>query len=519
MFFHFSHILNTSKLLICSKGCLSIVYFYCFIELKDGATSLEKDTDDDYEDITTDSDDLVEEVDNLNLESMPKKHEKVSPRLSRSTVSGKRKKGSIRQEKSTARKKFWSLKLKGKLQVSKRSHYASNVEVCGDERSEDVCVCTSFKSKVLEEGTLTTAEGAEGGQIESHLYGENDTHNFLNQFVPLPSSSSDRAEAAGSTSHERGKGKGKIRKKDAPLPFINLNKLYPINDIDEQLIAQRRHEMEHGIDVEDVWILKPSLNDSVPKQFGSVTSIVCSTNIKKPVGQYPSYGAMALLSSEAGNTEPADLLQKQKHTSLDESLSCSTLNLNVSPWVPNVPQQVLGQYQVHTQVDYIHFLVPDLDKIVQSTFYWGVMDRYQAEKLIENKAEGTFLLRDSAQDEFLFSVSFRRYGRSLHARIEQWNHRFSFDSRDPGVFAANTVCGLIDHYKDPSCCMFFEPMLTLPLNRTFPFSLQHLARAAICSRITYDGITQLTLPRSLKEYLQFYHYKQKVRVRRFDNVS
>lgn len=49
---------------------------------------------------------------------------------------------------------------------------------------------------------------------------------------------------------------------------------------------------------------------------------------------------------------------------------------------------------------------------------------------------GTFLLRDSAQEEFLFSVSFRKYGRSLHARIEQFNHKFSFDCHDPGVFTS-----------------------------------------------------------------------------------
>lgn len=167
----------------------------------------------------------------------------------------------------------------------------------------------------------------------------------------------------------------------------------------------------------------------------------------------------------------------------------------------------------HSQVDYVHCLVPDLACIANCSFYWGVMDRYEAEKLLENKPEGTFLLRDSAQDEFLFSVSFRRYGRSLHARVEQFNHKFSFDSHDPGVFATDTVCGLIEHYKDPSCCMFFEPMLTLPLNRSFPFSLQHLCRSIIVSASTYDGITQLPLPSSLQSYLRYYHYKHKVRVR------
>lgn len=67
------------------------------------------------------------------------------------------------------------------------------------------------------------------------------------------------------------------------------------------------------------------------------------------------------------------------------------------------------------------------------------MDRYEAERLLDGKQEGTFLLRDSAQEEFLFSVSFRKYGKSLHARIEQWNHKFSFDSHDPGVYASDTV--------------------------------------------------------------------------------
>ncbi|XP_067007960.2 uncharacterized protein Socs36E [Anabrus simplex] len=185
----------------------------------------------------------------------------------------------------------------------------------------------------------------------------------------------------------------------------------------------------------------------------------------------------------------------------------SQIDVSVSPALQRV---------VHTQVDYIHCLVPDLLQITSCSFYWGKMDRYEAERLLEGRPEGTFLLRDSAQEEYLFSVSFRKYGRSLHARIEQWNHHFSFDSHDPGVFASPTVCGLIEHYKDPSCCMFFEPMLTFPLHRNFPFPLQHLCRAVVCSRATYDGLNKLHLPKSLKCYLKEYHYKQRVRVRRFD---
>ncbi|XP_029449227.1 suppressor of cytokine signaling 5 [Rhinatrema bivittatum] len=172
-----------------------------------------------------------------------------------------------------------------------------------------------------------------------------------------------------------------------------------------------------------------------------------------------------------------------------------------------------GAWKVHTQIDYIHCLVPDLFHITSNPCYWGVMDRYEAEALLEGRPEGTFLLRDSAQEEYLFSVSFRRYNRSLHARIEQWNHNFSFDAHDPCVFHSSTVTGLLEHYKDPSSCMFFEPLLIVPLNRTFPFSLQYICRAVICRSTTYDGIDVLPLPSMLQDFLKEYHYKQKVRVR------
>ncbi|XP_062863906.1 suppressor of cytokine signaling 4 [Trichomycterus rosablanca] len=152
-------------------------------------------------------------------------------------------------------------------------------------------------------------------------------------------------------------------------------------------------------------------------------------------------------------------------------------------------------------------LVPDLLQINNSPCYWGVLNRFEAEQLLEGQPEGTFLLRDSAQDDFLFSVSFRRYSRSLHARIEQSGRRFSFDCRDPCMYRDASVTGLLEHYGDPATCLFFEPLLSRPLPRNFPFSLQRLCRALICSRTTYQGIEELPLPPTLREYLRQYHFK------------
>jgi len=182
-----------------------------------------------------------------------------------------------------------------------------------------------------------------------------------------------------------------------------------------------------------------------------------------------------------------------------------------------VDMAALNVTRPHTQVDYYHHLVPFLSEITNSSFYWGKMDRYEAESLLEDKPEGSFLLRDSAQDEYLFSVSFRRYGRSLHARIEEQSHEFSFDCHDPGVYMNRNIPQLLDHYKDPASCMFFEPMLCHPINRKNPFSLQSLSRAAICDTLTnYSDVDTLELPKSLKGFLKEYHYRHRLRVRRYD---
>lgn len=178
------------------------------------------------------------------------------------------------------------------------------------------------------------------------------------------------------------------------------------------------------------------------------------------------------------------------------------------------------------QVDYTNYLIPALTDIFNCPFYWGKMDRYEAEALLANKPEGSFLLRDSAQENYVFSVSFRRYSRSLHARIEETKHKFSFDCHDPGVHASENIKGLLEFYKDPLSCMFFEPMLLFPILRKKPFNLQELSRTVICDNMVshegiskYDGISQLQLPKTLKSFLREYHYKHKVDSRTLEGAA
>nr|CAG4652083.1 EOG090X0BEM [Triops cancriformis] len=324
------------------------------------------------------------------------------------------------------------------------------------------------------------------------------------------------------------------------VPVIDLSRFnpddYPIEDCDERARQERAREIAEGVDPPPGYRPQTYSSDS-PLSSPAAASAVSSPSSVVPANQFnfsPQHLSLLYNSNELNLDNLSALFHNSltligssfyasnalsTHVNIDWRLLpthlyhppelCDILSSSTAP-------ATTGSRGVHTQVDYIHCLVPDLLDITRCSFYWGKMDRYEAEKLLENKPDGTFLLRDSAQEEYLFSVSFRRYGRSLHARIEQWNHKFSFDSHDPGVYASYSVCGLIEHYKDPNCCMFFEPMLTLPLHRSFPFDLQHLCRAVITNRTTYDGINALKIPKPLKAYLKEYHYKQRVRVRRLD---
>ncbi|KAM7399160.1 hypothetical protein PAMP_018448 [Pampus punctatissimus] len=312
-----------------------------------------------------------------------------------------------------------------------------------------------------------------------------------------------------------------------------------VEDVDDRLRERRRISIEQGVE--------PPPNAEI-----HTFEVTAQINPLYKHGPKLAHGMNELAGAERASVQQQQqlLLQRQQQhqlllqsclDTLDEVvasasasasasvLSCDTVSdPPVDPEVTatNIPsragplqtehQKSHDGYRIHTQIDYIHCLVPDLLQITNLPCYWGVMDRYEAETLLEGKPEGTFLLRDSAQEEYLFSVSFRRYGRSLHARIEQWNHNFSFDVHDPSVFHAPTVTGLLEHYKDPNSCMFFEPLLSNPIHRMQPFSLQHICRAVISSCTTYDGINMLPIPNALKKHLKEYHYKQRVRVRRMD---
>ena len=191
-------------------------------------------------------------------------------------------------------------------------------------------------------------------------------------------------------------------------------------------------------------------------------------------------------------------LRNETHD-LDVVLTKQYQNQMDSPSETDAFSDTPEHWPLNPELHYVDHLVPDLTSVVNCPYYWGRISKDEAEVILEVKPAGSFLLRDSGHERHAFAISFRRNDLTCHMRIESTRgHRFNLGHGD---LSFATIPLLLDFVRQEGRVM------KSPVLRTRPLALVELARAALCDRVTYEGVGELNIPQRLKGFLRELSYQ------------
>ena len=155
-------------------------------------------------------------------------------------------------------------------------------------------------------------------------------------------------------------------------------------------------------------------------------------------------------------------------------------------------------------------LAGELSKLPRQPWYWGPMSQDEAEGKLDDADDGSFLVRDSSDDRYLLTLSFKSNGRTLHTRIEHRNGLFSLNDSEGHASVIELIenavkesqGGVFGYMNDSTGIQNFPARLTQWVSRYSEVkSLQYLCRFVIRETYPRHHIRHLPLPKKINEYI------------------
>nr|XP_022905823.1 metabotropic glutamate receptor-like protein P isoform X1 [Onthophagus taurus] len=193
--------------------------------------------------------------------------------------------------------------------------------------------------------------------------------------------------------------------------------------------------------------------------------------------------------------------------------SCDNLDPDINKNITNRALPPLPPEEEHA-MDF----ATSIRKVKDYGWYWGPLSGEAAEKILSNEPDGSFIVRDSSDDHYIFSLTLKLNNSVRHVRIEHDQGNFSFGNYTK--FKSQTIVEFIEnaveHSRSGRYLFFLNRRPTIgparvqllhPVSRFKQIqSLQHMCRFVINKHVRKDLIQQLPLPRRMIDYLSTPHY-------------
>lgn len=165
-----------------------------------------------------------------------------------------------------------------------------------------------------------------------------------------------------------------------------------------------------------------------------------------------------------------------------------------------------------------HGLLETIQTLPRMGWYYGNISVNEAELLLKEEPNGSFLVRDSSDSETrsdLFTITFKIQDKFGSVRVDYAKGYFSLSLQDTGLPLFRTMMDLISFcynrsvlQKLPVCVLTGHHQhqdvhlyLTKPISRNLQMhSLAHLCRQSIHKFVTQDKFHKLGLPKRLVDF-------------------
>ena len=119
------------------------------------------------------------------------------------------------------------------------------------------------------------------------------------------------------------------------------------------------------------------------------------------------------------NSQPTNLINLNNNLIRESSTPKSWQETRASEisraWTAEAPLSTANDEEMRRKMlDY----AASIEKVKDCGWYWGPISGDKAEKLLANEPEGSFIVRDSSDEHYIFSLTFKLNGSVRHVRIE-----------------------------------------------------------------------------------------------------